>query len=85
MLKCLSSQESSVSIVTGYGLDERGGVVQFLAGVRDITLLYSLQAGYGAHPASYTVGTGGSYPGVKMGGGNLTTCLLMQKLRMVEL
>jgi hypothetical protein len=33
--------------------------VRFLAGARDISLLYSVQTGYGAHLASYPVGTGG--------------------------
>jgi hypothetical protein len=39
--------------------------VWFLAGERDVSLLHSIQTGSGFHPASYPVGTGGSFPGVK--------------------
>jgi hypothetical protein len=37
-------------------------MVQFPAGVRDCSLLHSVQTGSGAHPASYSVGTMGSFP-----------------------
>jgi hypothetical protein len=30
---------------------------------RDFSLLHNIQTGSGAHPASYTIGTGGSFPG----------------------
>jgi hypothetical protein len=40
--------------------------VQFLAGVRDISLLHSIQTSCGAHPASYPMGTKGSFPGDKV-------------------
>jgi hypothetical protein len=52
------SQDSSVGIVTGYGLD---GPVRFAA-VQDFSLLHSVQTDSGAHPASYPMGTGGSFP-----------------------
>jgi hypothetical protein len=53
---------SSVSIVIGYGLGERGSIPDRGRG----SLLYRLlPAGSGAHPASYTMGTGGSFPGGK--------------------
>jgi hypothetical protein len=48
-----------------YGLDERGIGDRFSAGTRDFPLLHSDQAGPGAHPASYTMGTESSFPGVK--------------------
>lgn len=56
----ISVKPGEVSIVTGYGLDARGVRVQFVAWVRDVTLLHSLQAGFGAHLASCTVDTGSS-------------------------
>jgi hypothetical protein len=36
--------------------------VQFLARARDFSLLHSVQTSSGAHPASYPVGVGGSFP-----------------------
>jgi hypothetical protein len=41
--------------------------IQFPAGVR-FSLLHSVQSGSGAHPASYPLGTGGSFPGGKTAG-----------------
>jgi hypothetical protein len=38
------------------------------AGIRDLYLLHSAQTGSGAHAASYSVGTGGFFPGVKRPG-----------------
>jgi hypothetical protein len=37
--------------------------VRFPARQRDFSLLFSVQTGSGAHPASYSMGTGGSFPG----------------------
>jgi hypothetical protein len=36
--------------------------VQFSARAKDFSLLYSVQTGSGAHPASHKIGTGGSFP-----------------------
>jgi hypothetical protein len=36
--------------------------------VKDVSLLHSVQADSGAHPASYPMGTGGSFPGDKAAG-----------------
>ena len=36
----------------GYGLDNRGTLLRFLAGLRDF-LISSVQTGSGTHPASY--------------------------------
>jgi hypothetical protein len=41
---------SSVGVVTGYGLDGQGSIPGV---VEDISLLHSVQAGSGVHPASY--------------------------------
>jgi hypothetical protein len=62
-----SSRGSVVGIATGYGLDDRG------VGVRvpvrpEFSLLHVVQTGSGAHPTSYPIGTGGSFPGGKVAG-----------------
>jgi hypothetical protein len=46
----------------GYGLDDRGSRVQFPAVVGNFSLHHGVQNGSGAHPASYPIGTGGSFP-----------------------
>jgi hypothetical protein len=55
---------TSVSIATGYGLE---GPVRFSA-VQYLSLLHSDQIDYVAHPASYSMGTEGSFPGGKAAG-----------------
>jgi hypothetical protein len=62
------SRYSSVTLVTGYGMDGRGIGVKSPAGAREFSLLHSVQTGSGAHPASYPNGTWGSIPGVKRKG-----------------
>jgi hypothetical protein len=52
----------------GYGLDDRGSRVQFPTGAGNFSLHYSVQIGSGAHPASYPMGTRGSFPGGKAAG-----------------
>jgi hypothetical protein len=59
------SQGSLVSIVYGYGLDDRPIEVRSLAGAKDFSSSLCFQTGSGAHPASCTVGTGGHFPGCK--------------------
>jgi hypothetical protein len=57
------SRYSVVSITTSYGLDGQGvgpGMVK--------NFLHVVQTGSGAHPASYPVGTEGSFPGGKAAG-----------------
>jgi hypothetical protein len=56
---------SSVSIVSGYGLDDRTIEVRSLAGAKDFSSNLCVQTGSGAHPASCTMGTGGPFPGDK--------------------
>jgi hypothetical protein len=57
------SRDSSVGIALGYGLDDRGSRVRFLAGAGNFSLHHRVQNGSGAHPASYPMGTRGSFPG----------------------
>jgi hypothetical protein len=52
----------------GYGLDDRGSRVRFPAGAGNVSLHYRVQNGSGAHPASYPMGTRGSFPGGKAAG-----------------
>jgi hypothetical protein len=51
--------------VFGYGLDDRAIVVRSPAGAKDFSSSLCVQIGSGAHPASYTMGTGGPFPGAK--------------------
>jgi hypothetical protein len=65
---------SSVSIVSMYCTTR----LQFLTGAEDFSSNLCAKSSYGAHPASYTMGTGASSPGVKHGQGMmLTTCPLL--------
>jgi hypothetical protein len=56
------SRVSSVIIVSGYSLDDRAIEVRSPAGAKDFSSNLCVQTGSGAHPASCTVGTGGSFP-----------------------
>jgi hypothetical protein len=62
------SRDSSVCIALGYGMDNRGSRVRFLAGAGNFSLHHRVQDGSGAHPAPYPMGTGGSFPGGKAAG-----------------
>jgi hypothetical protein len=64
----IRSRDSVVSIATGYGLDDRGVGVRVPVESRIFSLLHVLQNDSGAHPASYPMGTGGSFPGGKASG-----------------
>jgi hypothetical protein len=52
---------TGAGIATGYGLDGPGSI----SAVQDFPLLHSVQTDSGTHPASYPMGTGGSFPGGK--------------------
>jgi hypothetical protein len=52
----------------GYGQDNRGSRVRFPAGAGNFSLHHRIQNGSGAHPASYTMDTRGSFPGSKAAG-----------------
>jgi hypothetical protein len=56
---------SSVNIVAGYGLDNWGLGVQFLAGTENFYPLHHSQTSSGAHPASCPMGTRAPSLGVK--------------------
>jgi hypothetical protein len=64
----IKSRDSSVGIALGYGLDDRGSTVRFPAGAGNYSLHHRVQNGSGAHPASYPIGTRGSYLGGKAAG-----------------
>jgi hypothetical protein len=57
-------QSVSVGIATGYGLDDGGVGVRVPVGSRIFSSPRRTDRS-GAHPASYPVGTGGSFPGGK--------------------
>jgi hypothetical protein len=59
------SRVSSISILSAYGLDDQAIEVRSLAGAKDFSCNLCVQTGPGAHPASCTMGTGGSFPGAK--------------------
>jgi hypothetical protein len=56
------SRGSSGSIVSDYGLDDRGSIP---VGTEDFSSSPCVQTGSGTHPASYPMGTGGPFPGGK--------------------
>jgi hypothetical protein len=62
------SRDSSVGIALGYGMDDRGSRFRFPAGAGNFSLYHSIQNGSGVHPASYPMGTRGSFLGDKVAG-----------------
>jgi hypothetical protein len=62
------SRDSSVGIALGYGLNDRGSRVRFPAEAGNFSLHHRVQNGSVAHPASYSMGTRGSFPGGKASG-----------------
>jgi hypothetical protein len=62
-----TNRGSSVGIATGYGLDDHGVGVRVPMG-EEFSLLHGIPTGSGAHPASYPLGTWGSFPGGKVAG-----------------
>jgi hypothetical protein len=64
----MHSRDSSVGIAVGYGLDDRGSRVPFAAGAGNFSLHHRVQNVSGAHPASYPMGTKGSFPEGKAAG-----------------
>jgi hypothetical protein len=65
MKKSRVSQGSSGSIVSGYGIDDRVIEVRFPTDANDCFSDFCVQTGSEAHPASYTRGTRGYFPGAK--------------------
>jgi hypothetical protein len=62
------SRDISVGIALGFGLGDRGSRVPFPAGAGNFSLHHRVQNDYGAHPASYPIGTRGSFLGGKTAG-----------------
>jgi hypothetical protein len=60
--------DSSVGIALGYGLDDRDSGFPFPAGAGNFSPHYYVQNGSGAHPASYPMGTRGSFLAGKAAG-----------------
>jgi hypothetical protein len=59
------SRGSSGSIMSDYGLEDRAIEVRSPTGAEDFSSSPCIQTGSGAHPASYPMGTRGSFPGGK--------------------
>jgi hypothetical protein len=64
MVQTGNSRDSAVGIATDYRLDDRGVGVKSPGRVKNF-LFHVVQTGSGAHPTSYTMGTGYSFPGGK--------------------
>jgi hypothetical protein len=62
------SRDSSVGIALDYGLDDWGSRVRFSTGAGNFSLNHRVRNGSGAHPASYSMGTRGSFAGGKAAG-----------------
>jgi hypothetical protein len=79
------SCDSSVGVVTGYGMDDRMVGVRFLAVAGNFSIHHRVQTGSGAQPASYTMGSGSSFPGSKAAGAwnwpFISTCCRDQRMR----
>jgi hypothetical protein len=63
-----NNRDSSFGVALRYGLDDRGSRVRLPEGAGNFSLHHRVQNGSGAHPASYQIGTGGFFPGVKRPG-----------------
>jgi hypothetical protein len=61
------NRDSSFGIALDYELDDRGSRVRFPVGAGNFSL-HHVKNSSGAHPASYSMGTTGSFPGVKAAG-----------------
>jgi hypothetical protein len=60
------NRDSAIGIATGYGLDDQGAGVRVPVG-QQFSLLHVVRTGSGALPASYPMGTGGSFSGGEAG------------------
>jgi hypothetical protein len=64
----LNVHPAKSELLNVYGLDDRGSRVRFPAWAGNFSLHYRVQNGSGAHPASYPMGTKGSFLVVKAAG-----------------
>jgi hypothetical protein len=62
------SRDSSTGVALDYRLDDRDSGVRFPVGAGNFSVHRRVQNGSGAHPASYPMGTGGSFLGGKAAG-----------------
>jgi hypothetical protein len=60
------TRDSSVSIVSGYGLDYRAIQVRSPAEANDFSSSLCVQTGFGAQAASSAMGTGGPFAGSRL-------------------
>jgi hypothetical protein len=65
----LEARGISVSIVSGYGLDDGAIHVRSPAEAKDLPCSLSVQTGSETHPVYCTIGTGGPFPWVNHGRG----------------
>jgi hypothetical protein len=70
--------------VSDYGLDERAIEVRSSAEAKDFSSSLCVQIGFGAHPASCTMGTGGPSPGIKRGCGVMLTTHSLSRAEVVN-
>jgi hypothetical protein len=70
----LSEPGSSVSIVSGYGLDDRAIEIRCRHRREDFSCSLCVQTGSGAHSAFYPTGTGGPSPEAKARPGRDADC-----------
>jgi hypothetical protein len=61
-------RDSSVGIALGYGRDDWGSRIRFPLGAGNFYRHHRVQNGSGAHPASYPIGSRGSFLGGKAAG-----------------
>jgi hypothetical protein len=64
----ITADDSSVGIVLGFRLDDRGSRFRFQAGAGNFSLHHCVKNGSEAHPSSYPMDTRGSFPGGKVAG-----------------
>jgi hypothetical protein len=60
--------DAKYEVSTVIRMDDRDSRVRFLARTGNFSLHHRVQNGSGAHPASYPMGTKGSFPGGKVAG-----------------
>jgi hypothetical protein len=65
LLGYLGEPGSSVSVVSGYGLDDRGIEVRSPAEAKKFFSSVCVQTGSGFHPVSCTMGAVGPFPGAQ--------------------
>jgi hypothetical protein len=64
----VNSRDISVGIATDYALDDRVIGIRMPAEAGNFSLRHRVQTASGAHLPSYSMGTGGSFPGGKAAG-----------------